>query len=54
MNYKFYTETIKIGKNEERIRTGEAALLFESESECKKAFLDKQGQNIGHRWVDLV
>ncbi len=33
--------------------TGEAAVLFETEDECKKAYKEKQGQNIGHRWIEL-
>jgi len=52
-DYKIFTESIKIGRNHENKKTGEAALLFHSEEECKRAFREKQGQNIGHRWIEL-
>ena len=51
-SFDFYEE-IKIGKNSDNTKTGEGAILFKSEDECKKAFLNKQGQNIAHRWVEL-
>lgn len=30
-----------------------AALLFSNEDDCKRAMFDKQGQIIGHRYVEL-
>lgn len=51
--YGYLEDEIKIGKNSDGTKTGEGAVLFESESECKKAFLNKQGQNIAHRWIEL-
>ena len=45
---------MKIGKNELGRRTGEACILFKSESDAKKAYEDKQGANIGERWVELL
>jgi len=52
-DYKYFPDSIKIGKTSEGGKTGEGALLFNDEEECKKAFLEKQGHNIGHRWVEL-
>jgi heterogeneous nuclear ribonucleoprotein F/H len=52
-DYKYYADSIKIGKNQDGTKTGEGAVLFESENECKKAFLEKQGSHMGHRWIEL-
>ena len=39
--YKFITNSIKIGTNQEGSKTGEGAILFESEEECKKAYKER-------------
>lgn len=52
-DYEIFPNHIKIGENSEHTRTGEAAVLFPDEKECKRAFLNKQGQNISHRWIEL-
>ena len=52
-DYKFIPDSIKIGKNQENVKTGEGAILFQDEGESKKAFNEKQGQHIGHRWIEL-
>lgn len=52
-DFDIYLESVKIGRNQDNTRTGEGAVLFKSEQECKRAFLGKQGQNIGHRWIEL-
>ncbi len=44
---------IKIGINPDGRKTGEGAVLFKSEEDCKRGFKEKQGQNIGHRYVEL-
>ena len=49
--FDFHQNEIKIGRNQEGTKTGEGAILFTSEDECKQAFIEKQGQNIGHRWI---
>mmetsp|Transcript_413 Transcript_413/g.268 ORF Transcript_413/g.268 Transcript_413/m.268 type:complete len:90 (+) Transcript_413:178-447(+) len=51
LGYKILPESIKFGKNQLNQKTGHATLLFESEIEAKKAFVEKQGQYIGHRWI---
>lgn len=53
-DYAIFPESIKLGRNSENNKTGEAACLFKTEDDCKKAFIDKQGQNIGHRWIQLL
>ena len=52
-DYSFIPDSIKIGKNSDNSKTGEGAILFKDENECKKAFTEKQGSNIGHRWIEL-
>lgn len=52
-DYQLFPESIKIGKDADNTKTGEAAVLFKDENECKKAYTEKQGQHIGHRWVEL-
>ena len=42
-DYKFIPDSIKIGKNQENVKTGEGAILFQDEGESKKAFNEKQG-----------
>ncbi|CDW73355.1 UNKNOWN [Stylonychia lemnae] len=51
--FELIKESVKIGRNFDGQRTGEAAVLFQSESESKRAFQVKQGQNIAHRWIQL-
>ncbi len=46
-------DLIKIGMTADKLKTGEAAVLFEDDKECTKAFLNRQGQNIAHRWIEL-
>ncbi len=36
--YEVWPESVKIGRNQDNSRTGEGAVLFKSEQECKKAF----------------
>jgi RNA recognition motif-containing protein len=52
-DYEIFLESIKIGRNQDNTRTGEGAVLFKDEAECKRAFQQRQGQNIGHRWIEL-
>ena len=53
VSYQIKDASIKIGVNASGQRTGEAVLLFNSEEEAKKAYIEKQGDNIGHRWIEL-
>ncbi len=52
-SYGLKEDSIKIGLNAAGQRTGEAVVLFNSQEEAKKAYLEKQGDNIGHRWIEL-
>ena len=52
-DYDFYQDSVKIGRNLDFTKTGEGSLLFKDEQECKRAFREKQGQNISHRWIEL-
>ena len=52
-DYDFYQDSVKIGLNQDFTKTGEGSLLFKDEQECKRAFREKQGQNISHRWIEL-
>lgn len=40
-DYKFYPESIKIGRDEDNNKTGEGAILFKDEEQCKKAYEEK-------------
>ena len=46
-------KSIKIGILENGRKTGNGALLFESEEEAEKAVLQKQGEMINNRWLEL-
>lgn len=45
--------SIKIGLNANRQRTGEAVVLFHSAEEARRAESEKDGNNIGNRWIEL-
>ena len=51
--YKYIPDTIKFGIDENKRRTGFASLLFKNEEETAKAFKEKQGWSIRHRWIEL-
>ena len=40
-DYKYYADSIKIGKNGDNTKTGEGAILFKNEAESKRAFNEK-------------
>jgi RNA recognition motif-containing protein len=42
-DYDAYHDSVKIGKNSDNTKTGEAAILFKDENEAKRAFQQKQG-----------
>jgi RNA recognition motif-containing protein len=44
---------IKIGLNGNRQRTGEAVVQFQSPEEARRAETEKDGNNIGNRWIEL-
>ena len=51
--YNVVQGSIKLGKNEDGRMTGQAACLFETRDDAKNALNEMQGQNIGHRWIEL-
>ena len=52
-DYDVYQDSVKIGRNQDNTKTGECAVVFKDEPECKRAFQQKQGHNIAHRWIEL-
>ena len=52
-DFDIYQDSIKIGRNVDNSKTGEGSVLFKDEAECKRAFEQKQGQNMAHRWIEL-
>lgn len=44
---------IKIGENADGRPSGQAAVCLESEDEARRAYTEKQGQHLGHRWIEL-
>ena len=53
-NHKLLTDSIKIGQNEDGRATGQAVVLFESANDAETAMNELQGQNVGHRWIELI
>ena len=51
--YKLVDGSVKIGMNPAGKKTGEAVILFQNPEEAKRAFREKQGHNMGHRWIEL-
>ncbi len=37
-DYEIFENSVKIGENANKMKTGEAAVLFPTEQECKRAF----------------
>ena len=52
-DYDIYSDSVKIGRNSDNTKTGEAAVAFKDEVECKRAFQSQQGKSIAHRWIEL-
>ena len=51
--YAYLRDSIHLGVLQDGRKTGQAALLFESQEEAANAMNEKQGQNVGSRWVEL-
>ena len=51
--YAYVRESVKIGELSDGRKTGQATVLFENETEAENAMNEKQGQNVGSRWVEL-
>ena len=51
--YQVVNRSVKLGRQRDGRSNGQAAILFNDEDVCKQAMTEKQGQNIGHRWVEL-
>jgi len=52
--YQIVENAIKIGVYPSGLKTGEAVVLFKTVEEAKRAVVEKQGDTIGHRWVELI
>ena len=52
-DFELVADGIKLGRNSDNSLTGEGAVLFKDEAECKQALKQLQGQNMGHRWIEL-
>eukprot|EP00349_Pseudokeronopsis_sp_Brazil_P008477 CAMPEP_0202956076 /NCGR_PEP_ID=MMETSP1396-20130829/633_1 /ASSEMBLY_ACC=CAM_ASM_000872 /TAXON_ID= /ORGANISM="Pseudokeronopsis sp., Strain Brazil" /LENGTH=178 /DNA_ID=CAMNT_0049672943 /DNA_START=367 /DNA_END=903 /DNA_ORIENTATION=+ len=44
---------VKIGTNPDGSKTGEGAVIFSDEEEARRAYKERQGRNIGHRYIEL-
>ena len=52
--FNLFEKSVLLGRNVNDGRpNGFGALLFKSEQDCKRAMKEKQGQNIGHRYIEL-
>lgn len=51
--YAYIRDSIHLGMLADGRKTGQAALLFETQEEASSAMNEKQGQNVGSRWVEL-
>lgn len=51
--YNVAAGEVKIGLNGSRQRTGEAVVQFKSAEDARKAETEKDGNNIGSRWIEL-
>lgn len=52
--YQIKEGSLKIGINSTGQKSGEAVILFKTMEEAKRAFIEKQGDNVGHRWIELI
>lgn len=51
--YSLIMDSVKFSCFEDGRRTGQAAVLFASSDAALHAMDQKQGQNIGHRWIEI-
>jgi RNA recognition motif. (a.k.a. RRM, RBD, or RNP domain) len=51
--YNIVEGSIKIGLNGDGSKTGEGAVLFENEADAQRALKERQGYNIGKRYIEL-
>lgn len=52
-DYDFDVNSVKIGENAYGKRTGEAVLVFKTPEEAERAKREKQGANIGPRYIEI-
>ena len=52
-DYEFVPKSLKLGVKPDRRRDGYACMLFKTEEECSRAYSERQGKHIGHRWIEL-
>lgn len=51
--YAYIRDSVRLGELADGRKTGQAAVLFENTDEAASAMNEKQGQNVGSRWVEL-
>ena len=51
--YGIIADSIKKGTNDEGRPTGQAVCLFKTKDDAKFAQNERNGQNMGHRWIEL-
>jgi RNA recognition motif-containing protein len=47
-------EGVKFGVYEDGRKSGNACVKFETPEECARAKSEKEGEKIGHRWINLL
>jgi RNA recognition motif-containing protein len=47
-------DSVKLGVYEDGRKSGNACVLFESPDAAAKAKSEKEGEKIGHRWINLI
>mmetsp|Transcript_42306 Transcript_42306/g.55749 ORF Transcript_42306/g.55749 Transcript_42306/m.55749 type:complete len:249 (+) Transcript_42306:469-1215(+) len=51
--YAYIRDSVRIGELADGRKTGQATVLFETADEASNAMTERQGQNVGSRWVEL-
>jgi heterogeneous nuclear ribonucleoprotein F/H len=52
-DYQVMPDSVIIGEMSNGKKTGEGVIIFKNESEATRAVADKNGANIGKRWIEL-
>jgi len=52
--FKIVEDSVKLGVYEDGRKSGNACVLFETPEECARAKSEKEGQQIGNRWINLT
>ena len=52
--FKIVADSVKLGVYEDGRKSGNACVLFETVEECSRAKNEKEGAQIGNRWINLT